>query len=415
MPNSPGSDATRCTTTPLLLPHCLDFQLRSRVRTYPRRRIRRKLGRFMRTLVTLGTLHIGRSVVSFIQALRLYPKPHFKKWLLQNDQHLSRNIAALLRSKADVAPDLWWNRETGATPYCSFPLRRVDGCDVRLEDAVLKSKYIICTTDRPRHRLRQVFLSVRNGSHNIGSTTPAENLLNCFTTGKAQGCGLEVLFTTGWHWSISRKFDDKSYHFRSTPVSLNQRNVSIFKASSFFEGVTPGKVSITDDPDETLSSSLLDFSSKLRRFSDSAERHGPDTIQKLVKYFSYDMIQYIRYLLCQHQFLRWSTAILQVHVWKSHSVFYNPFTAAAKPWLKLIFYVHLVPLTLIKPTAFTVTKDLKKCFSASSVKHMTCNNLSHEKIIVTLRKNLSKEQKMLLPKKKGEMKLKTDTSGCGSS
>ncbi|CAB0002307.1 unnamed protein product [Nesidiocoris tenuis] len=41
-------------------------------------------------------------------------------------------------------------------------------------------------------------------------------------------------------------------------------------ASSFFEGVTPGKASITDDPDETLSSSLLDFSSKLRRFSDSA-------------------------------------------------------------------------------------------------------------------------------------------------
>ncbi|CAB0006038.1 unnamed protein product, partial [Nesidiocoris tenuis] len=35
-------------------------------------------------------------------------------------------------------------------------------------------------------------------------------------------------------------------------------------------GVTPGKVSITDDPDETQSSSLLDFSSKLRRFSDSA-------------------------------------------------------------------------------------------------------------------------------------------------
>ncbi|CAB0018644.1 unnamed protein product, partial [Nesidiocoris tenuis] len=42
------------------------------------------------------------------------------------------------------------------------------------------------------------------------------------------------------------------------------------QASSFFEGVTPGKASITDDPDETLSSSLLDFSSKLRRFSDSA-------------------------------------------------------------------------------------------------------------------------------------------------
>ncbi|CAA9993342.1 unnamed protein product [Nesidiocoris tenuis] len=43
------------------------------------------------------------------------------------------------------------------------------------------------------------------------------------------------------------------------------------EASSFFEGVTPGKVYITDDPDETQSSSLLDFSSKLRRFSDSAE------------------------------------------------------------------------------------------------------------------------------------------------
>ncbi|CAB0018587.1 unnamed protein product, partial [Nesidiocoris tenuis] len=34
--------------------------------------------------------------------------------------------------------------------------------------------------------------------------------------------------------------------------------------------VLQSPVSITDDPDKTLSSSLLDFSLKLRRFSDSA-------------------------------------------------------------------------------------------------------------------------------------------------
>ncbi|CAB0020994.1 unnamed protein product [Nesidiocoris tenuis] len=58
------------------------------------------------------------------------------------------------------------------------------------------------------------------------------------------------------------------YDIRNIPITLTLVFTQGFPGIAFC--VTPGKASITDDPDETLSSSLLDFSSKLRRFSDSA-------------------------------------------------------------------------------------------------------------------------------------------------
>lgn len=58
----------------------------------------------------------------------------------------------------------------------------------------------------------------------------------------------------------------------SSPLESSENFLSqnIHEASSFFNGVTPSKGSITDDPLETLETSSLDFSSavlsKLRRF-----------------------------------------------------------------------------------------------------------------------------------------------------
>ncbi|CAB0001096.1 unnamed protein product, partial [Nesidiocoris tenuis] len=109
-------------------------------------------------------------------------------------------------------------------------------------------------------RVSMIWVLVYDGYSIDNSTVPALSI-NCSTSNLSTFLRVRYLLAA----PISR------ISIASTTV------IELWEASSFFEGVTPGKASITDDPDETLSSSLLDFSSKLRRFSDSA---GPTLLKK---------------------------------------------------------------------------------------------------------------------------------------
>ncbi|CAB0017109.1 unnamed protein product [Nesidiocoris tenuis] len=107
------------------------------------------------------------------------------------------------------------------------------------------------------------------------------------------GTGLQKKTFTYVYTFTQNRFLNKCLRVRHLlPVSLMEScdtsNNNTYKNSirhhHFFEGVTPGKASITDESDETLSSSLLDFSSKLRRFSDSAVQSDQYRSQNVSSY-----------------------------------------------------------------------------------------------------------------------------------
>ncbi|CAB0013906.1 unnamed protein product [Nesidiocoris tenuis] len=122
--------------------------------------------------------------------------------------------------------------------------------------AVLKEVVIAHLDDEKAHQARKEADLLKSLCH--------PNIIRYFNHWEAEGL-LTIAMEYGRGGNLECFISKQKTHLEEI------RALKIFvQASSFFEVVTPGKVSITDDPDETLSSSLLDFSSKLRRFSDSA-------------------------------------------------------------------------------------------------------------------------------------------------